>query len=964
MFERELEQQEEKTLAAERGRSPSEAASVGGPARPPATPGSEPAWSASEVVATDPPPILSPAMEADPPILVTSGCEPPSADGVEAVEFADDAFPNEEPFAEEPFEEPPRKPRLLGIGRGKGRRLAKPQESPQPSTTPEQRLLILDTWQRSGLPAGDFAPLVGVSKHTLYAWKARFEEQGPAGLLDQPRGGPKGSRMPELTKRTILMLKQSNPEWGCQRISDMLLRGPALPASATAVARVLHEAGYQMEEVTTRPHPDKVRQFERATPNQLWQTDLFTFVLKRQNRRVYLVAFMDDNSRFLTGYGLHASQSTALVLEVVRAAIVAYGTPQEMLTDNGSQYVTWRGTSAFHREMDKRGIKHIVAKPQRPQTLGKIERFWGTLWRECIETSVFLDLEDARRRIGHFIDYYNFQRPHQGIGGLVPADRFFGAASEVLQTLRNRVAANALELARNGVPKAPFYVTGRIGDRAFSVHAEGERMILKREGQSRQEVDLTAPDAAPVPLVNASSGPVPSAMPLPVCPGRNGRGELTSASRASGGRDPSGTGREAPRVEQAGRWAGEKNDPQRPTLQETPPQENHARTESLKPMNPGACKPLKRGWPAQRQRREADRAARRRAVAFDRWAHHHGLKRRETAKHLGVAARTLAYWRRQRRKDHLAAHPRGRSCHRGDLPTRNAAIHLMTVLGPCTGLPTLRAVFPTLARAEIQDLQRRYRRLWRRNHRRLLHVLHWHRPGAVWAMDHTDPPSAIDGCWRHILAVRDLASRMQLGWLPVASEDAPRTCRALEDLFRRHGPPLVLKSDNGSAFIDGATLELLDRWGVLALFSPPRRPQYNGSCEAGNGAMETRTAHQAILDAQPGLWTTDGLYTAQAIANHIHRPWGHRGPTAAAVWRQREPITAAQRAAFRLAVARHRAQARTELGYPENKTLDRKDQPRVDRLAIRRACVECGFLTFTRRSITPPIKPHFVANIS
>ena len=173
-----------------------------------------------------------------------------------------------------------------------------------------------------------------------------------------------------------------------------------------------------------------------------------------------------------------------------------------MLTDNGSQYVTWRGKSAFRREMEKRGIKHIVAKPHRPQTLGKIERFWGTLWRECLETAVFLDLEDARRRIGHFIDYYNFQRPHQGIEGLVPADRFFGAAPEVLATLRKRVAANALELARNGVPKSPFYVTGRIGERAFSVHAEGERMILKREGQERTEVDLAAPGAAEVPLTD------------------------------------------------------------------------------------------------------------------------------------------------------------------------------------------------------------------------------------------------------------------------------------------------------------------------------------------------------------------------------------------------------------------------------------------------------------------------------
>jgi hypothetical protein len=229
-----------------------------------------------------------------------------------------------------------------------------------------------------------------------------------------------------------------------------------------------------------------------------------------------MVAFMDDHSRFIVGYGLHASQSTAMVLEVVRAAIAAYGTPQEMLTDNGSQYVTWRGTSAFHREMDKRGIKQIVAKPQRPQTLGKIERFWGTLWRECIETSVFLDLEDARRRIGHFIDYYNFQRPHQGIDGLVPADRFFGAASEVVATLRKRVAVNALELARNGMPKAPFYVTGRIGERAFSVHSEGERMILKREGHERTEVDLAASDAIQVPLVSVTGEQ--AVMPLPLCP--------------------------------------------------------------------------------------------------------------------------------------------------------------------------------------------------------------------------------------------------------------------------------------------------------------------------------------------------------------------------------------------------------------------------------------------------------------
>src|SRR5262245_8228372 len=208
-----------------------------------------------------------------------------------------------------PPPDPP--PRLVGGRHPPGRALHKPQ--PETAFTPEQRLLILDAWRRSGLPAGDFAPLVGLSRHTLYAWKKRFTAEGPAGLADKPKGTPAGSKLPEVTRRTILMLKEAHPDWGCQRISDMLLRGPALPASSTAVARVMHEEADEGVANPTTPHPPKVNSFERAGPNQLWQTDLFTFVLKRQNRRVYLVAFLDDHSRFVTGYGLHASQSTALV---------------------------------------------------------------------------------------------------------------------------------------------------------------------------------------------------------------------------------------------------------------------------------------------------------------------------------------------------------------------------------------------------------------------------------------------------------------------------------------------------------------------------------------------------------------------------------------------------------------------------------------------------------------------------
>jgi transposase InsO family protein len=440
--------------------------------------------------------------------------------------LSDELVSAEAGIEEEVAEEPLSVPRLVA-GLGKGKKRGYHKSEPEQKMSPEQRLLLLDTWQRSGLPAGDFAAMLGgaVSKHTLYVWKQKFEEQGPAGLSDQPRGVKVSSRLPEVTRRAILMLKQQNDTWGCQRISDMLVRSPGVPASPRAVARVLVEAGYQLDEEPTNPHPDKVRNFERAKPNQLWQTDLFTFMMKRQNRRVYLVAFMDDHSRFIVSYGLHASQSGALVLEVLHAGFARFQPPEEILTDNGTQYVTWRGKSAFSKELEKHGIKQIVARPRHPETLGKIERFWGTLWREFLGAADLYDLEDARKRIGLFIDDYNFRRPHQGIDGLTPAERYFQAAPDVLKTLKERLAANALELARGGVPKDPFYLTGRVGGKAFSVHAEGERVIMTKEGEERREIDL-APAQGAAQMPKLPEPMTPSGTPTVIIPDNGAEPQL------------------------------------------------------------------------------------------------------------------------------------------------------------------------------------------------------------------------------------------------------------------------------------------------------------------------------------------------------------------------------------------------------------------------------------------------------
>ena len=131
---------------------------------------------------------------------------------------------------------------------------AKPAEAAGRSLRPEERVLLLDMWQRSGLTARDFGALVGVNKATLFEWKKRFARSGPAGLSDRPRGAPPGSRLSEPTQRAILMLKQAHPEWGCERIRDVVMRGEGYSASAGAIAHLLRENGYELEEAATTFH--------------------------------------------------------------------------------------------------------------------------------------------------------------------------------------------------------------------------------------------------------------------------------------------------------------------------------------------------------------------------------------------------------------------------------------------------------------------------------------------------------------------------------------------------------------------------------------------------------------------------------------------------------------------------------------------------------------------------------------
>jgi transposase InsO family protein len=280
---------------------------------------------------------------------------------------------------------------------------------------------------------------------------------------------------------------------------------------------------------------------------------------------------------------------------------------------------------------------------------------------------------------------------------------------------------------------------------------------------------------------------------------------------------------------------------------------------------------------------------------------------------------------------------------------RSRLLALIGLFGPRVGVPTLQAECPGLARREVADLLRRCRRVWRRRRRLLARVLHWTRPGTVWAIDFAEPPQPVDGHYPRLLAVRDLAGGCQLLWLPVGDETAETAVAALETLFRAHGAPLVLKSDNGSAFLAAGYLEFLTRWQVWPLHSPPRLPQYNGSCEAGIGSMKARTHHQAARQGRVAEWTCDDTEAARLEANETARPWGVNGPTPDQAWQARMLIRPEERRTFAQTVQQRVQEARQEQGFQADEPLPTVIEAALMRLALRRALVDQGLLQYRSR---------------
>jgi transposase-like protein len=379
--------------------------------------------------------------------------------------------------------------------------------------------------------------------------------------------------------------------------------------------------------------------------------------------------------------------------------------------------------------------------------------------------------------------------------------------------------------------------------------------------------------------------------------------------------------------------------------------------------------PLRLGPAGQQPRRQLEQLVRLRAVEFTRQLTDLGYRHCEAARRLGVNQRTLRHWTGEltpslRGPASLVLPPAlGRPLTQSDAAQQQAVISVLDTVGPGLGVPTLRRHFDGMARAEIDALLKQYRRCWRAANPRLLHVLTWRKPGSVWAADFAEAPCLIDGHYRYLLAVRDLASGQQLLWQPVADLTADTLLAELPLLFALHGTPWILKTDNGSAFIADVLRWYLQRWGVRQLFSPPLTPAYNGSIEASIGSLKKRTQRQSDLAGHPGHWTTADIDAARIEANTTARPRRLHGRTPQHVWDSRLPLDMDHRERFETTVELRQTEARLELGLAIDEPLTRAEQAAVDRVALSRALVAHDLLLFRRRRIPPRITRPKVAII-
>lgn len=278
--------------------------------------------------------------------------------------------------------------------------------------------------QEAAVPERNLSALCrqfGIGRRTAYRWLGRVAAgEGLADRSRRPLASPRRTS-PEM-EALIVGLREVHPAWGGRKISRRLsdLGWPAVPPAST-VTEVLRRAGLLGRRAG---QPRAFQRFEHEAPNDLWQMD-FKGHVPCGSGRCHPLTVLDDHSRYNMVLQACSDERTETVQAALTLAFREYGLPRRIATDNGSPWGDGPGHpyTPLGVWLLRLGIAISHSRPYHPQTLGKEERFHRSLKAEVLNEPL-LDLDTSQHRFDHWRQVYNYERPHEALGGAVPATRY------------------------------------------------------------------------------------------------------------------------------------------------------------------------------------------------------------------------------------------------------------------------------------------------------------------------------------------------------------------------------------------------------------------------------------------------------------------------------------------------------------------------------------------------------------
>lgn len=318
---------------------------------------------------------------------------------------------------------------------------AKPTMLPKPGTplpnslvkrvarsyTPSEKAEALEHAAAHGVSAA--SDKFEISRFSIYDWQRKLKKaargEGPS-----PTSGPSPRTIEEQRDQEILGEWRKHPGLGPSQIRNQLRRR-GVKVSVTTARRVMEDAGYRPPKVQREPHDER---FEAVRPNHLWHLD---YVHRNINRaETHTLILIDDCARFVTGHGVDDVERAEMVISTFENAVARHGKPERVMHDRGSAFWSWRGISRFTSLLTELGIDQVVA--EKKEHNGKVEVFNANLHKELFDRYRFYDLAEMKRRLAAHLHWYNSARTHHALGGLlVPADRYYGRAEEVLARIES-----------------------------------------------------------------------------------------------------------------------------------------------------------------------------------------------------------------------------------------------------------------------------------------------------------------------------------------------------------------------------------------------------------------------------------------------------------------------------------------------------------------------------------------------